>query len=539
VNEPSLAETYEAIPEPALARVQPGLVYGFRPAALLTMVGCVALSLVGLVQVFAPDWNGTYLLVMLVSGAALGYYLRVLARQHISSDQERQRLYRLVLGVSFVAVKAGVYLSMPWERVQQDIQQWFAEPWYFFSLEFIVTFGLFVGAWLAAMATAADWEALEDPVRDRTTASPVQRLAARFFVAGMLLLITGGLTRIGLADLLNLARPSTPGISINALVYFLLGLAMLGQARFTALRTLWGLQKTPVAVELASRWARYSLIFLVLAAALAFILPTRYATPLFDLLLWLMGIGFSIMSLVLFVFQIFLYPFLWLLSLIQQTDPPDAPLLPQNLIPPAPPEAATPWPWLGLVRSLLFWGLLLGIGVYLIHRYLREHPELLRAVQRVNVVRVLGDWIAALWRALRGWGRDVQAQVVAAVQRQRDLRRARDKTRRRAAAPGSSRAWVLRHYAELLAETARSGLPRRDAQTPREYQQTLQPALPAAAPPLEQVTTAFIEARYSAHPIPPELQAQMETACNDVRAALAARESVDPAQDKGDPSHGR
>ena len=46
----------------------------FRPLAIGVMVGCIALSVVGLVRLFAPTWNGVYLVVGTVLAALEANY---------------------------------------------------------------------------------------------------------------------------------------------------------------------------------------------------------------------------------------------------------------------------------------------------------------------------------------------------------------------------------------------------------------------------------------------------------------------------------
>ena len=59
------------------------------------------------------------------------------------------------------------------------------------------------------------------------------------------------------------------------------------------------------------------------------------------------------------------------------------------------------------------------------------------------------------------------------------------------------RAAIRRHYRTFQNLMARAGLPRTDAQTPREFQAALTTSVPAATPAVEELTRAYVVARYA------------------------------------------
>ncbi len=70
------------------------------------------------------------------------------------------------------------------------------------------------------------------------------------------------------------------------------------------------------------------------------------------------------------------------------------------------------------------------------------------------------------------------------------------------ATPGAApRELVLYYYLSIVRRAAQSGLPRRPGQTPDEYSADLAQALPEAGPDVAPLTRAFVEARYSRHPV--------------------------------------
>ncbi|MGC9358028.1 MAG: DUF4129 domain-containing protein, partial [Anaerolineae bacterium] len=70
--------------------------------------------------------------------------------------------------------------------------------------------------------------------------------------------------------------------------------------------------------------------------------------------------------------------------------------------------------------------------------------------------------------------------------------------RRRAETP---RERIFREYDRTLTYAGEEGVPRRAPQTPKEYELTLIPEVPEVNTEVNELTLAFIEARYSDHPV--------------------------------------
>jgi hypothetical protein len=254
----------------------------FRPLVIGVMVGCVAWSLVQLALVFAPAWNPTYLVVGCVLAALEATFsFRLLQSPRMrGANVLRFRLAELAL--IFLFLKIGRYVGMSGEAVQAELQNLPRDLTLWFDLETLAAFALALLCWGAATQTLVDLKRISDPPQRRPDyAPPLGRLTGRFFAGGAVLLIATGLSRVDEAStLLDLRRPSEGGLILNAVVYFLLGLVMLGQARYVELRRRWQGQNAHVADKVAGRWARYSLSFVGLAALLALVLPTGFTLGL-------------------------------------------------------------------------------------------------------------------------------------------------------------------------------------------------------------------------------------------------------------------
>jgi hypothetical protein len=255
----------------------------FRPLVIGVMFGCIALSLVEFVRLFFSAWNGTYLVLVCVLAALEANYSYRLVRARRLRGTDLLRFRLIEVGVLFLLVKIGSYVGESWIGVLASIQSWPSHLYRVFDLETLAAFFLALISWHVSTQTTRDFERLhEPPAHYRYYVPPLDSLTGRFFWGGAVLLIAAGLTRIGIAQLSNLRRPPVPGLVLNVLVYFLLGLVMLGQVRFATLRKRWEAGEIKVADELPRRWVRYSLALIGLAAFLAFLLPTGYTMGLLD-----------------------------------------------------------------------------------------------------------------------------------------------------------------------------------------------------------------------------------------------------------------
>jgi hypothetical protein len=497
----------------------------FRPLVIGVMFGCIALSLVGLVHLFAPTWNGTYLIAGCVLAAleANYSYRLIRARQLRGTDALRFRAIELMM--LFTLLKIGGYIGDRWADVLADIQTWPRQPWNILNLETTVAFILALLSWRASTQTVRDLERIGDPPGFyRYYVPPIESLAGRFFQGGVVLLIAAGITRIGVAALLNLSHPPVPGLVLNVLLYFLLGLVMLGQVRFATLLKRWQAQEMKVAAGLPGRWARYSLAFIGLAALLAFLLPTGYTIGLLDAvatIIYILGYILTLLSMILlFIFSLLLMPFAMLFGSERPTSP--QPILPPPQLPQPQPGGAAPG-WFEILRSLLFWAAALGMLFYVVRSYLRDRPEMLQALTSLGPIRALRAFLIALWHRLVGLAEAASERIP----RRLSLRRTRPRSPKEPfrffrLGALSPRERILYYYLSILRRAERQGFPRQRAQTPHEYDATLGPHLPQARQEMDLLTQAFVEARYSQHVIEPGQARHVRVDWQRVKAALQA-----------------
>jgi hypothetical protein len=378
-------------------------------------------------------------------------------------------------------------------------------------------------SWYVAIQTVSDIDRLNEPPRyERGLALPMESLTDRFLVGGVILLVFAGITRIGLASLLNLQRPSAPGMVLNALVYFVLGLILLGQVRYINLQRRWQAQGVTISKTLPTRWIRYSFILTGLAALLAFLLPTGYSMGLLETAGFvLQAIIFVLLTVFKLILFLMLLPLAWLMSLFGAPPPaPSEALQVPDTLPISPPIGPAP-DWWQVIRSLLFWILVLGVVFYVVRNYLRDHPELLQALLSVAPFRALRRLLATVRRWLGGWMHTVGERLPRGfprwLKRQEVLANPFGFIRLGALSP---RERVLYYYLSIVQRAGQLGFPRRPAQTPDEYQDTLEPKLPQLQHDVSLLTQAFVEARYSRHTIESDLARRVRVHWQRVKMEL-------------------
>jgi hypothetical protein len=236
------------------------------------------------------------------------------------------------------------------------------------------------------------------------------------------------------------------------------------------------------------------------------------------------------MQLLMFILQLILFllslPLVWLLSLMgQELQMAPRQTLPPLEVPNYPPGGSAP-PWLEVLRSLLFWLVLLAIAWYLLKVYFSDNPGLVQGLRQVKLMRFVLDLLAALWRRLAGLtqaGWDMIPKKVSLTGQ--DGRLSRLSLRRLAGiASLSPRERILYYYLNTLERARRRGPIRTDSQTPYEFEPRLSGAIPEAEQEVNILTRAFVQARYSLETFD-DTQAELARVLwQRIRQALSERE---------------
>lgn len=495
------------------------------------MIACFMLVIVRMMQAILPTWPGGFLVPLTLLVAIEAMYSQRFAREFDAFSRE-WFVYRLTEWVVIlIGVKLVLYLVNGFDQLWRDIPTWredFIEN--FFTGEYLFTVILvLVTAAIAAMfsETLARLEGDEKLLKlERETGITGQRPEARRSLANLIL--TVGLAMIFLSGLLRMdwealwgsAPPRWNGGVVVVLVYFALGLVLLSLTQFAVLRVHWSLDRVPFRQDLGRRWLLYSLGFLGAVTLVAALLPTRYSVGLLDVLGYLISaLSFLAMTLMMIV----LTPVFFLFSLIARllVGVSDTQLPDLRAIVPPPPSNPGDSSLGELIRSILFWLVFVGVIVFSLRHYLREHGELMGRLRRLPLLGALFNFLRWLGQV----GQEARAGLAGRVQA--GLDRLRERARQARTASGylslrrlTPRQRVLFYYLALVRRGQEAGYPRQPDQTPLEYERELKRRLPELEQELGVLTGDFIEARYSRHEIPAEEAGRVQQLWMKVRKAL-------------------
>lgn len=516
----------------------------FRPLLTIGMIMCLNISLVNFVRLANPDWRGIYFLLAMFLATVEGIYsyhvLQGYAAKGISVG--RYRLAELLILI--LIVKLLGYMGKPFSQVMAELQlSWQTPGIFFLNPEFLISFILALLAWGAATQTTADFETLYDPYTDNRVT--LQALTERFFWGGGALVLISGVTQwvirmdsgvqAGLSSLVDWQRPSLSGVIFNVLIYFTLGLILLSQVNLSRLMIFWRTQNMTVPPELTKSWARYGLTFLGLVALIAFLLPTQYTLG------FLATVSIAVQFLIdifVFIFQLLLLlitlPLAWLLSLFGLTlfaGGGGAPAAPPPMLPT---EAGPRYPWLEVLRSLIFWIVALTVGGYLLKTYLEDHPELVEALKRFRPFNFLSKLLLTLWFLIKNWvqtGLEMLPLPAQGLSQDQSLNR-KGSGHWFGFRTLSAQARILYYYLNILERAKKSGPDRKQHQTPYEYEPNLSRSVPEVQTEVHELTDIFVRARYSQNNFGEEEAALVKQEWQKIRKAL--RHKPDKSQPRNE-----
>ncbi len=506
------------------------------------MMACLGVTALSLGQRLQPGWQGGFLpwVCFIVSLEAIFSQRRLRRTADLDTPVIVYRLVELV--VVMVGLKAAIYAWQGFERLQADLPLWWGDFFgTFLDAQYLLSLLVVLLVWMVSTNYADDLvslegdelilqaESLDQASSNRGTTQ--QRLANRIFGVGVGMVFCMALVRMDLTALYGGTPPAKGGM-LHVLVYFLLGLALLSLAQLSVRRAAWAWQHLPVSDGMARRWVLYSLLFLGVILLLAFILPTRYTIGLLPTLSYVFSVVFmAVYTLIMLILLPVFYLFSWIMSLFGGTavNTPDITAV-QQFFPQNPaPVTAAPAPWLEVLRSIVFWVLVVGVVVYAFYTYFRQNRELTRKLRRLPGMA----WLVKAWRWLTERVRTGVGLVPQAVQA--GLRRLDGLRRKRPLPEGrqflslrrlTPRQRVLFYYLALVRRGSERGLPRKPWQTPYEYSQQIEAQLADGGgevdDALKAMTDAFVDARYSQHPVEDVHASAVQRYWEKIRSALRA-----------------
>lgn len=496
----------------------------FEPFALIGSVVCFVLGMISFGLAVAPSWDARFLPALsLVVGLESFFYSRRLVRSVLLWREWLTLLVPPVLLARFLP-----YLDDPQASLAADVVSWWHDPERFFSVAFVADVIILLIVWSIVFAgtrclnelRVQEGEILEsvdrrfaqlyeDNWRSYDHLSALRTLGQMYIWGGGILVVLSAISSIGIQQLFTVAaisqligfqRPSLQLVLANVVLYFVLGLLLLGEAHFVRQRTLWRLDHLSVPTEVPRRWLSSVVGLVAVAGLIAALLPTSYAMTLGDLISGVLAI---VMGLLVYAAAAIFY-LLYLLSTLFPVaaggSERSAPMMPPHL-PTTPPPTTGPSP-LDTLKSLIFWLVAVGIIVYSLSVLWRRRGRWLdyRLPGRaISILVALGRWLLGL---IRQFGRQVGQVMVSVVPGL--LRQASQRTRRPARLVSlgrlGPRELIEYYYLSICERAAQLGHPRPPGVTPVEYRTRLQQALPEVEPEIGALTEAFVAARYGPHP---------------------------------------
>ncbi len=354
-----------------------------------------------------------------------------------------------------------------------------------------------------------------------------------WLLVGMVMVILAALSTFEVGEFATVANPIEitrlglrPAMLLALLVYFLVGLWLLSHARLLRLNSRWLMDGVAHDASLERAWQRSATLVLLLIALAAAFLPIGSTLGISRLLgLLLNGIFFVVGLLYSLIGLLFASVLSLFTSGQEQTVLPTP--QPMPTLPAVPPVApAAPNPTVAFIISSAFWTLLIALVIGALLFFLRERGYKLEWGRVQQGLTLWREKLRVLWRRLR-------RRAVAAGHGLRERLRPTGRATGSPAplSPGlnflrrgqSPREQIRYYYLSTVQRAGERGVRRADNETPLEYVHDLKQQWPDAEVDLEQLTHAFLEARYSPQPLDKSAAGRVKQYWKRVRDRLRHR----------------
>jgi hypothetical protein len=514
------------------------------------MFGCLAWSLFQTLTAFSLPVPQSLATCLVATGAFGGGI--ALGGRGVGKNYRRYAEYSL-LDWSLLLIPIILLLRLlPWllqgpGAVIAEVGTWMDQPWRFWDATLVWGLLLTFFVWDLALAVADslgklgfqpgeiappgapgmsatvthDWESM--PYRFVDYQGAWRVLMRLFHGGGALLLLFTGIDVVGPEALTNPNRPQVGGVIPVVLLYYVLGLIFASQTSLDRLRVSWLRRSVAVQPGLTQRWLAYGAILIVSAMILALLLPTSFAVerpeqlPLVWRWLWFIRapldlLGQALQWLLGWVLALLFAPFAALLPSAQPVDPAVPPGLARPAPAPVEPAQSYPSPTSRLVWSFFLYVVPTALAAFAIWNTWRKRRAIGQGLRTFGAEsfrllrEALLDLAATLWR-LFTFGSPRLARFAPQALRER-LRRGRAARpagnapfrwlRLRGLAP---RELVQYFYLSVVQRAEGVGWPRAKGQTPYEFSRDLANRLPERRGELDDLTAAFVRAKYSQRPV--------------------------------------
>jgi len=369
-----------------------------------------------------------------------------------------------------------------------------------------------------------------------TNREALQRSFMQQFLGGaILLLVCTALISVDLNQIWTVENPLKSGIVrlglpsgmlAALLIYFLTGFLLLSQGRLAMMEARWLADDVLRNPGIGRNWYQRTLLVLVVIGFIAAFLPLGSTFAFGRILSYaIYGLMLAISSIIYF-FSVILFGLLSFLFPHQQTAEPEPFTPPRPFqLPPQQPEPVDPDMTLQMIVTSAFWAVAIVLTILALSFFLRE-----RGIKfDTAVLRQLWDafvvWCRSLWYGVRSQVAEVRESIQARLQRPTTAKQPAPPWRYIRFNSLSPREKVRYFYLSVVKRAGSEGTPRRQSETPSEFAGDLKATWPDAAPEIEELTNAFLHARYSRQPVEEEDIPPLKAQWRKVRANIRRRRS--------------
>ena len=315
---------------------------------------------------------------------------------------------------------------------------------------------------------------------------------------------------------------------LTMVIYFIGGLLLLSQAKLGALNARWlheGVVKKP---DVERRWHRYTTYIIVFIALAALFLPIgstfAIGTLLEALFIGIMAILSLLANIFIILLSLFFAPFTDQLALTPSEIEPTA--IPATPVPtPTPAPVVPPDDTAQLLFSSAFWAVAIVGSIIALSFFLRGRGIKLNWPLVKQVGSGFWGWLRSLWLDVADYAADVRQVVRARLSQAEDDDEDGRKSpwrfiRLNALSP---RDQIRYFYLSTVKRAGDRGVERGEDETPLEYMADLKEQWPGAEEEIEELTQAFLEARYSPEKIEENRLNPVKQQWKQLKASLRKR----------------
>lgn len=306
------------------------------------------------------------------------------------------------------------------------------------------------------------------------------------------------ITRLGLSSAMLLAL----------IIYFLAGFWLLSHGRLLRMNARWLADGMAKEADLERGWQRSSLIILLTIAAIAAFLPIGSTLPISRILsLGVSAIAYLAGVIIQAIGYLLAMTIMMLTGNIEESDPVRPPQLTlppveEVIVPPSNPSH----PFAEMMVSSIFWTLVIAAILATLFYFLRERGYTLQRERIEGQWQIVIGWLRELWAQLTGRIRSTSSELRSRLKASKSAANMRDESQ--AIRTGflrlgnlSPRDQIRYYYLALVHRAGERGIRRGAGQTPLEYARELKETWPESEGEIDDITTAFVTARYSSRPL--------------------------------------